>query len=397
MHKFLISHIYISHVYLFFCFILSILILHSAFNMLTMQKEKVNTHFSFPMKLDMSGYVEKTLLPQQYQESKADHSEQTKRNEEKGTDESDKMDSNTGGTIDDFDDGDEKIEQYEYSLIGVTVHTGNADGGHYYSFIKERNGPHPHAPDRWFLFNDAEVKQFDPSQIEAECFGGEMTSKTYDTVTEKYLDFSFEKTNSAYMLFYERVPLHESANNELHSDQSSSDENLMKLDDTYDQASCSTTTPTPNKMSDFNRLNESFETALSTGSIENAEPITTDTPTDTLKEELEVDQDKCDIDTKSGSECNENADKTVNANKVTSSTTTTMITTVTTATTTATATPTAATTITTTTTVVSPASTSSSKKNSSRHLLNKELEEWIWEDNRYFLQDRNIFEHTYFK
>ena len=26
-----------------------------------------------------------------------------------------------------------------------------------------------------FLFNDAEVKQFDPSQIATECFGGEMT------------------------------------------------------------------------------------------------------------------------------------------------------------------------------------------------------------------------------
>lgn len=30
-----------------------------------------------------------------------------------------------------------------------------------------------------------------------------LQSKTYDSVTEKYLDFSFEKTNSAYMLFYE--------------------------------------------------------------------------------------------------------------------------------------------------------------------------------------------------
>ena len=27
---------------------------------------------------------------------------------------------------------------YEYELIGVTVHTGNADGGHYYAFIKDR-------------------------------------------------------------------------------------------------------------------------------------------------------------------------------------------------------------------------------------------------------------------
>lgn len=33
------------------------------FNMVTMLKEKVNTHFSFPMRLDMSAYVEKTLMP----------------------------------------------------------------------------------------------------------------------------------------------------------------------------------------------------------------------------------------------------------------------------------------------------------------------------------------------
>lgn len=32
-----------------------------------------------------------------------------------------------------------------------------------------------------------------------------------------------------------------------------------------------------------------------------------------------------------------------------------------------------------------------------RKILSKELEEWIWQDNRHFLQDRNIFEHTYFK
>lgn len=58
-------------------------------------------------------------------------------------------------------------------MVGVTVHTGTADGGHYYSFIKERNLPKG-MQDRWFLFNDAEVKIFDPSQIAAECFGGEM-------------------------------------------------------------------------------------------------------------------------------------------------------------------------------------------------------------------------------
>lgn len=37
------------------------------FNMVTMLKEKVNTHFSFPMRLDMVGYVEKTLMLKQYE------------------------------------------------------------------------------------------------------------------------------------------------------------------------------------------------------------------------------------------------------------------------------------------------------------------------------------------
>ena len=57
---------------------------------------------------------------------------------------------------------------------------------------------------KWYFFNDAEVKPFDPSQLAAECFGGETTSKTYDSASEKFMDLSFEKTNSAYMLFYER-------------------------------------------------------------------------------------------------------------------------------------------------------------------------------------------------
>lgn len=36
-------------------------------------------------------------------------------------------------------------------------------------------------------------------------------------------------------------------------------------------------------------------------------------------------------------------------------------------------------------------------KQKRKSLLNRELEEWIWQDNRNYLVDRNIFEHTYFK
>ena len=65
-----------------------------------------------------------------------------------------------------------------------------------------RYGPNK---DKWYSFNDAEVKPFDPNQIASECFGGEMSSRTYDQVTDKFMDLSIEKTNSAYMLFYERI------------------------------------------------------------------------------------------------------------------------------------------------------------------------------------------------
>ncbi|XP_065067715.1 ubiquitin carboxyl-terminal hydrolase 34-like isoform X1 [Rhopilema esculentum] len=138
------------------------------FNMVTMMKEKVNTHFSFPMKLNMAPYAEEYLMQNKEQDPDDD-------------------------------------PRYWYNLAGVVVHTGTADGGHYYSFIRDRYSK----SGNWYLFNDAEVKPFDPSQIAAECFGGEMMTKTYDAVTEKYMDVSFEKTHSAYMLFYEHSSMSE--------------------------------------------------------------------------------------------------------------------------------------------------------------------------------------------
>lgn len=38
---------------------------------------------------------------------------------------------------------------YEYDLIGVTVHTGTADGGHYYSFIRDIVNPHAYKNNKW--------------------------------------------------------------------------------------------------------------------------------------------------------------------------------------------------------------------------------------------------------
>ncbi|XP_037108825.1 ubiquitin carboxyl-terminal hydrolase 34 isoform X3 [Syngnathus acus] len=157
--------------------ILSFNTMRYTFNMVTMMKEKVNTHFSFPLRLDMTPYTEHFLMAKG----------EPKEGESKAS------------------------ESSEYDLIGVTVHTGTADGGHYYSFIRDIVNPHAYKNNKWYLFNDAEVKPFDSAQLASECFGGEMTTKTYDSVTDKFMDFSFEKTHSAYMLFYKRVELQEDA------------------------------------------------------------------------------------------------------------------------------------------------------------------------------------------
>ena len=77
----------------------------------------------------------------------------------------------------------------------MTVHTGTAEGGHYYSIIRDKQSSNELGQNKWYFFNDADVKSFDPAQIALECFGGEMTSKTYDSVTDKFMDFSFERVS----------------------------------------------------------------------------------------------------------------------------------------------------------------------------------------------------------
>lgn len=347
--------------------------------MLTMQKEKVNTHFSFPMKLDMSAFVEKTLMPQQYNDDKkrreaeaeavvvASPSASAEEIASKASAEASSSDDNKPeanpfeSKFSTADEDDEFAEHYEYKLIGVTVHTGTADGGHYYSFIKERSNPNNQQQDRWFLFNDAEVKQFDPSQIEAECFGGEMTSKTYDSVTEKYLDFSFEKTNSAYMLFYERCL--DQKDDEHQTNRSA--ETKPVADDQV--PSCSTTEEPP--------VSATVSVATSIAVEDGSKGITADAvstkplsisneqPETESNSDLAIGQNTCDIEVnKSDSNCNSigNAVPTTSTDEKSQK--------------------------------LVPFRTTTPE-----NVLSKELEEWIWEDNRFFLKDRNIFEHTYFR
>jgi hypothetical protein len=77
---------------------------------------------------------------------------------------------------------------YQYRLVGVIVHTGSADGGHYYSFVLDRssNGSDKNASKSgWFEFNDTTVQAWNPADVAGACFGGVDTIDAYDVRTNK--------------------------------------------------------------------------------------------------------------------------------------------------------------------------------------------------------------------
>ncbi|KAL9647338.1 hypothetical protein ABK040_011703 [Willaertia magna] len=89
-------------------------------------------------------------------------------------------------------------DYYQYKLVGVLVHSGSAESGHYYSFIMDRSDPEK----KWYEFNDKEVSPFDADQsLDKECFGGEIESYINN---KKFISY---RCNNAYMLLYQRIKL----------------------------------------------------------------------------------------------------------------------------------------------------------------------------------------------
>eukprot|EP00041_Stephanoeca_diplocostata_P039081 m.1585860 g.1585860 ORF g.1585860 m.1585860 type:complete len:2436 (+) comp25326_c0_seq1:243-7550(+) len=91
---------------------------------------------------------------------------------------------------------------YNYKLAGVTVHSGQANGGHYYSFIRSRGDP-----TKWYRFDDADVTEceVDDSFMAKELFGGTYVTDVWDPNGRRYVQRSKERWWNGYLLFYERV------------------------------------------------------------------------------------------------------------------------------------------------------------------------------------------------
>ncbi|KAK8138251.1 ubiquitin carboxyl-terminal hydrolase [Apiospora sp. TS-2023a] len=125
------------------------------FNLRTLQRSKINDYFPFPSKIDMQPY-----------------------------------------TIEHLSNPSDNAEPDTFELVGVLVHSGTAESGHYYSYIRERPST---STASWVEFNDDSVTMWDPALMAGCCFGGQDYHRThYDN------GHVYEKVYSAYMLFYQR-------------------------------------------------------------------------------------------------------------------------------------------------------------------------------------------------
>ncbi|KAL2872647.1 putative ubiquitin C-terminal hydrolase [Aspergillus lucknowensis] len=128
------------------------------FDMVSMMRSKINDEFQFPEKIDMAPF-----------------------------------------TVQYLSDSNRDIASDVFELVGVLVHSGTAESGHYYSYVRER--PMSDARGRWVEFNDSDVSRFDPGRIAEQCFGGFSESVHSASVGQ----VRFNKVWNAYMLFYQRV------------------------------------------------------------------------------------------------------------------------------------------------------------------------------------------------
>lgn len=96
-------------------------------------------------------------------------------------------------------------DQYIYEAVGVVVHSGSAEGGHYYSYIKDRK------KGKWYEFNDTRVVPFDTKDLPEETFGGEGKSDNLmGGGNDGFGDAIYSRSRNAYLIIYERkhpVPL----------------------------------------------------------------------------------------------------------------------------------------------------------------------------------------------
>lgn len=173
------------------------------FDLATLRKRKLNEYFNFPMRINMKKWTTSGQLQMSLQDLLSSASNPSS-NDSKSSQNNNEHRERSSHAANQLAELDLQFPEhyYEFQLTGILVHTGSADSGHYYSFIKERK---PNGLGKWMQFNDRVVSEFDPNDIPQECFGGHHQVKEWDSHLGKEVWHDAPTEKNAYMLFYERV------------------------------------------------------------------------------------------------------------------------------------------------------------------------------------------------
>ena len=113
----------------------------------------------------------------------------------------------------------QKDSDFDYKLVGVVIHMGIADAGHYISYVNIERESDPLENHRqwvqtdkqtWLEFNDAIVSPFDFSRMEYKAFGEEEKNNDgmiidYTSNVNDVQDNNAQQSHNAYMLVYEKT------------------------------------------------------------------------------------------------------------------------------------------------------------------------------------------------
>ena len=137
-----------------------------------MKKVKINDFFEFPMDFDMEPYTRQAL-------SKTADQDETP-------------------------SASSSSSPWLYRLVGIIVHSGVADAGHYYAFLQtEVDGAGDSG--EWIELNDDRISPFDPDLIPTECFGGVESMSAEEIKIRSAKDKQqIVNIRNAYMLIYQR-------------------------------------------------------------------------------------------------------------------------------------------------------------------------------------------------
>ncbi|XP_034939757.1 probable ubiquitin carboxyl-terminal hydrolase FAF-X isoform X2 [Chelonus insularis] len=142
---------------------------------------KFNDYFEFPRDLDMEPYTVSGLAKLE------------------------------GEIIDCDYEGINKETCTKYQLTGIVVHSGQASGGHYYSYILHRQND---GSAKWYKFDDGDViecKMEEEEEMKTQCFGGDYVGEVFDQMLKR-MNFRRQKRWwNAYMLFYTRLDVEENS------------------------------------------------------------------------------------------------------------------------------------------------------------------------------------------